>query len=95
MVIDNVVVEADEKVFGSAELERYVDYTKAHTDGILKKIRLQLCADGKVDIEYKTNLPFNRLRRITGYLTSDLSTWNDAKRAEERERVKHGVTEYE
>ena len=34
---------------------------------------------------------FERLRRITGYLTGDLSTWNDAKRAEEKARVKHGV----
>lgn len=30
-----------------------------------------------------------RMRRITGYLTGDLSTWNSAKRAEERDRVKH------
>ena len=32
---------------------------------------------------------FERLRRITGYLTSDLSRWNSSKQAEERERVKH------
>ena len=31
-----------------------------------------------------------RMRRITGYLTGDLSTWNSAKRAEDRDRVKHG-----
>lgn len=31
-----------------------------------------------------------RMRRITGYLTGDLSTWNSAKRAEEHDRVKHG-----
>lgn len=30
-----------------------------------------------------------RMRRITGYLTGDLSTWNSSKRAEERDRVKH------
>lgn len=32
-----------------------------------------------------------RMRRITGYLTGDLSSWNSAKRAEERDRVKHGM----
>ena len=32
---------------------------------------------------------FNRLRRITGYISSDLSTWNDAKKAEEKARIKH------
>lgn len=31
-----------------------------------------------------------RMRRITGYLTGDLETWNSAKRAEEHDRVKHG-----
>ena len=32
---------------------------------------------------------FERLRRITGYLVGSLNTWNSAKRAEERDRVKH------
>lgn len=31
-----------------------------------------------------------RMRRITGYLTGDLNSWNSAKLAEERDRVKHG-----
>lgn len=30
-----------------------------------------------------------RMRRITGYLTGDLSSWNSAKQAEEHDRVKH------
>lgn len=33
--------------------------------------------------------PFERIRRITGYLVGTLDKWNDAKRAEERERTKH------
>lgn len=32
-----------------------------------------------------------RMRRITGYLTGSLDTWNSAKRSEERDRAKHGV----
>lgn len=32
---------------------------------------------------------FQRLRRITGYITGDLNTWNSAKRAEEHDRVAH------
>lgn len=35
---------------------------------------------------------FERLRRITGYLVGSLDSWNDAKRAEEKARVKHTVT---
>lgn len=34
-------------------------------------------------------VPFSRIRRITGYLTGDLSTWCGSKKAEERDRVKH------
>ena len=34
---------------------------------------------------------FERLRRITGYLVGTLDRWNDGKRAEEHDRVKHGV----
>lgn len=33
---------------------------------------------------------FERTRRITGYLVGDLKRFNNAKRAEERDRVKHG-----
>ena len=36
-------------------------------------------------------MPFERLRRITGYLVGSLERWNDAKRAEEHDRVKHNV----
>lgn len=32
---------------------------------------------------------FDRIRRITGYLVGTLDTWNSAKRAEEKDRVKH------
>lgn len=34
---------------------------------------------------------FERIRRITGYLVGTLDRFNDAKRAEERDRVKHGL----
>jgi ribonucleoside-triphosphate reductase len=37
------------------------------------------------------DVPFERLRRITGYLVGSLERWNDAKRAEEKARVKHNV----
>lgn len=33
--------------------------------------------------------PFERIRRITGYLVGDMTKWNDAKLAEEHERTKH------
>ena len=42
---------------------------------------------------YRRGAPhFERIRRITGYLVGTLDRFNDAKRAEERDRVKHGLT---
>lgn len=38
------------------------------------------------------DVPFERLRRITGYLVGTLDRWNDAKKAEEKARVKHNVS---
>ena len=32
---------------------------------------------------------FERIRRVTGYLSGDVSRFNNGKRAEERDRVKH------
>ncbi|MCL2756596.1 MAG: anaerobic ribonucleoside triphosphate reductase [Coriobacteriia bacterium] len=40
-------------------------------------------------------IPFERIRRITGYLVGTLDRFNDGKRAEEAERVKHGLSRTE
>ena len=34
---------------------------------------------------------FERIRRITGYLVGNMTRWNNGKRAEEHDRVKHNV----
>lgn len=34
-------------------------------------------------------VPFERIRRITGYLVGDTSRFNNAKYAEQQDRVKH------
>ena len=53
--------------------------------------------DIKVDGEYVElsydfgTQPFQRIRRITGYLVGTLDRFNNAKRAEEHDRVKHGM----
>ena len=36
---------------------------------------------------------FDRIRRITGYLVGTTDRFNDGKKAEERDRVKHGMPE--
>ena len=45
-----------------------------------------------MQVDYELRGPkFERIRRITGYLTGTLDSWNNSKRAEERDRVKHGL----
>ena len=53
----------------------------------------RLTVDGEdVDIRYElAPVPFDRIRRITGYLVGTMDRWNDAKTSEESDRVKHGV----
>ncbi len=40
---------------------------------------------------HEEDVRFERIRRITGYLVGTLDRFNNAKRAEESERVKHGI----
>lgn len=42
-------------------------------------------------IKMGKGVKFERIRRITGYLVGTLDRWNDAKKCEEKDRVKHGV----
>ncbi len=42
-------------------------------------------------IKMGKGVKFERIRRITGYLVGTLDKWNDAKKSEERDRVKHGL----
>ena len=41
---------------------------------------------------YYDAVPFQRIRRITGYLVGDLDRFNDAKLAEVEDRVAHDMT---
>lgn len=38
-------------------------------------------------------VPFQRIRRITGYLVGTLERFNNAKKQEEKDRVKHDIKE--
>ena len=38
------------------------------------------------------DVKFDRIRRITGYLVGTPDRFNNAKRAEERDRVKHSLS---
>jgi len=55
---------------------------------------MDIVLDGDyVDITYHwQTVPFERIRRITGYLVGSLERFNNGKRAEEADRVKHTCT---
>ena len=42
-------------------------------------------------VEYLEEKYNERIRRITGYLVGTMDHWNDAKTAEEADRVKHSL----
>ncbi|MDR0918732.1 MAG: hypothetical protein LBM93_05715 [Oscillospiraceae bacterium] len=59
---------------------------------ILERLEIRYISDeefGFTPIYEK--VPFQRIRRITGYLVGDTSRWGDGKRAELSERVTHGI----
>ena len=49
-------------------------------------------ATDKKEILIGEGRDFERIRRITGYLVGTIDRWNNAKRAEERDRVKHTLS---
>ena len=74
------------------EKSLYVQHVEQENPG--RKIDwLKIQIDGEyVNLEYQlVPIKFDRIRRITGYLVGSMDRWNDAKRAEERDRVKHGL----
>ena len=74
------------------ETDAYIAYGRKKYPG-KSIIAMDVTLDGDfVDLKYQFSpQPFERIRRITGYLVGTLDRFNDAKRAEERDRVKHGV----
>lgn len=77
------------------EKQAYIDYVRQkYPDEIIDEIILEFDDEGYVNIEtHKHSIPFNRIRRITGYLVSTLDKWNNAKKHEEADRVKHGISD--
>ncbi len=82
----NITGNADPK-----EAQAYVDYLQTKYNRKLESLDVQIDGD-YADLKYRfEQVPFERIRRITGYLVGTMDNWNDAKRAEEKDRVKHSV----
>lgn len=75
----------------AAEKQAYIDHVKAKVgaENVLQKIIIKLDGD-YVELEWHfTPVPFDRIRRITGYLVGTLDRFNDGKLAEVKDRVPH------
>lgn len=83
VVVKNGTISEEEK-------NKYIEYVSAK-DPNRELVYLEIALDGDyAELQYKfEDIPFERIRRVTGYLTGTLDRWNDAKRAEEADRVKH------
>lgn len=75
------------------EIDGYASHiAKQYPGRTLKYLKISVDGD-YANLTYELEpVSFERIRRITGYLVGTMDRWNDAKRAEERDRVKHGVS---
>ena len=85
-------VNVTKGTLSQAEIDAYVDHARQKYNR--EPLSMDIAVDGdEVELSYDFgNVPFQRIRRITGYLVGTLDRFNNAKRAEERDRVKHGIT---
>ena len=84
--------------FSKEEFSQYVDHLIEEgkinrKDGKYETgtLNVTLFTNSEVDLEYIPDQNFERIRRITGYLVGTIDRFNDAKRHEVEDRVKHGM----
>jgi len=89
MIINNISVTITGQI-SEDEISVYLDQLQAQNK--FKIVKGDIKVDGEyVDVNYETEcMPFDRIRRITGYLVGTTRRWNNAKQAELNDRVKHG-----
>lgn len=90
-LINGVQITANEEM-SDQDCRNYIAWAREKNPGhVIESMNLEF--DGEeVGVEYKTApVPFEKIRRITGYLVGTLDRFNDAKAAEEHDRVKHTI----
>lgn len=69
--------------------DKYKDYIENKYNRKVEYIYVEDDGD-YVNITYRFEpIPFQRIRRLTGYLVGTTDRWNDAKREELKDRVSH------
>ncbi len=76
-----------------AEEQAYLNYIESKYHRKVQSLTIEEDGDF-VNLSYRFEpVPFERIRRITGYLVGTMDQWNDAKNSEEQDRVKHQLKE--
>ena len=74
------------------EVVAYIDMLQDENQDELSQLTISPAENGEVNLDYVLQpARFERIRRMTGYLVGTIDRWNNAKRAEEHDRVKHGL----
>lgn len=78
-------------VISDIEKEAYVNYVqKNYPKNAVSEVTVKLDGDYvDLQVKFKDNLPFERIRRVTGYLSTDYRRFNNGKRAEVQDRIAH------
>jgi len=85
------VVEVKNGTMEQNEINAYIARAIEKYGSEPQKIEIRILGD-EVELDYYfEERPFHRIRRITGYLVGTLDRFNNAKRSEERDRVKHSL----
>ena len=73
------------------EAQAYIDFmSKRYPEIPNGTLDIELIDEGSVELTLTHDaVPFQRIRRITGYLVGTTDRWNNAKTAELHDRVKH------
>lgn len=77
---------------GNSELKAYEERARKKYGGQQIE-RIDIALDGEyAEIKYTfPAVPFERIRRITGYLVGTTDRFNNAKQAEVKDRLKHKI----
>ena len=87
-LLKKITVNITGGTLSQEEQWRYLAYAYEKYADNLYQVDFEVDGDYVNATVHLRGAPFERYRRITGYI-SQLNTWNDAKRAEEHDRVKH------
>ena len=89
----HIIVTNPDKIIDQKEIDSYVKMAQDKYGDNLVGLKIDVEDNDEVTLTYTlaNNVPFERIRRITGYLVGTLDRFNNAKKAEVNDRVTHAT----